>query len=145
MPNLQNQKASDRRILLAEDHQPTREVLARVLKKAGYIVDTAPNGTDAFQLFQVSPRGYDLIITDHDMPELDGLGFVKKVREAGFGGRIIVLSGGLSDANSSTYTNFRVAQIFAKPISSHALLEEIQATGIPRQNSTDPSGSVATD
>ena len=132
MSILRNPKAIGRRILFAEDHQPTRDVLALLLRKAGYIVDTAPNGADAFHLFQASPSAYDVVITDHDMPELDGVGLVRKLREARFPGRIFVLSGGLSFPNATTYADLRVDQVLSKPISSRKLVEEIQGTGTLR-------------
>jgi DNA-binding response OmpR family regulator len=127
MSILRNPKSIGRRILFAEDHQPTRDVLALLLRKAGYSVDTAPNGAAAFHRFEASPSAYDVIITDHDMPELDGVGLVRKLREAQFPGRIFVLSGGSTFANATTYADLHVDQILSKPISSHALIERIQS------------------
>ena len=121
--------AGDRRILFAEDHEPTCHVISLLLRNAGYVVDTAPNGAAAFQLFQANPTAYDLVITDQDMPELDGIGLVGKLREIGFPGRIIVLSGGLSFADAATFADLRVDQILSKPISGQVLVKGIQKTG----------------
>ena len=91
-------------------------------------MDTAPDGAAAFQLFQANPTAYNLVITDQGMPELDGIGLVWKLREVGFPGRIIVLSGGLSFANASTFADLRVDQVLSKPISGRALVKGIQGS-----------------
>jgi CheY-like chemotaxis protein len=126
MPIFPNQqKATTHRILFAEDHQLTRDLLAVLLRKAGYAVDTAADGCRAFDLFEKSPGEYDVLITDHEMPDLDGLGLVQKLRDAGFRGRIIVVSGSLAPSHAAAYAQFDVEKIYSKPISSERLLDTL--------------------
>ena len=66
------------RILLVEDNEINREIMASQLTSLGYTVDTAVNGKDALQ--QYTDGNYDVILTDIDMPEMDGYELVEKIR-----------------------------------------------------------------
>lgn len=57
-------------ILLVEDNQFNRDMLARRLKRAGFTLATATNGLEA--LIAVDQHQPDLIVMDMEMPELDG-------------------------------------------------------------------------
>jgi two-component system, cell cycle response regulator CpdR len=59
------------RILLAEDDDSMREYLARALERTGYGVTAVESGIAALALLQQG--GYDLLLTDIVMPELDGI------------------------------------------------------------------------
>lgn len=67
-------------ILLVEDSITTRTKEKRILEGAGYQVITAVDGMDGFRKLQQAER-VDGIISDVQMPNLDGLGLAKKVRE----------------------------------------------------------------
>jgi len=58
-------------ILLAEDDPVTRMLMTRFLKKAGYEVDAVENGTAA--LDKMTQRYYPMLVTDWEMPEMDGI------------------------------------------------------------------------
>jgi DNA-binding NtrC family response regulator len=57
------------RILLVDDDEDSREVMVRVLRGAGHVVTEASDGTEALAL---DPAGFDLILTDLQMPGADG-------------------------------------------------------------------------
>ncbi len=59
------------RILLAEDDDSMREYLARALEKTGYTVTACESGIVALEHLQ--KEGFDLLLTDIVMPELDGI------------------------------------------------------------------------
>ena len=59
------------RILLAEDDDSMREYLARALERTGYAVTAVDRGTTALAVLE--REGYDLLLTDIVMPELDGI------------------------------------------------------------------------
>jgi two-component system sensor histidine kinase and response regulator WspE len=67
-----------RSVLLVDDSESVRAVLRRTLENDGYEVTTASDGTDALNL--LAARSFDLLITDIDMPHLDGLTLVRRVR-----------------------------------------------------------------
>ncbi len=66
-------------ILLAEDSIATRTQEKRILEGAGYEVVTAVDGLDAFN--KLKTRYFDALISDIQMPNLDGLGLTIKIRE----------------------------------------------------------------
>jgi PAS domain S-box-containing protein len=67
------------RVLVAEDSQPNQVVLRVLLSQLPLEIDIAENGAEAVRRFQ--QRSYDLILMDIQMPVLDGLSAVKKIRE----------------------------------------------------------------
>lgn len=66
-------------ILLAEDSIATRTQEKRILEGAGYEVVTAVDGLDAFH--KLKTRNFDAVISDVQMPNLDGLALTVKIRE----------------------------------------------------------------
>ncbi|WP_445299398.1 MULTISPECIES: hybrid sensor histidine kinase/response regulator [unclassified Microcoleus] len=66
-------------ILLAEDSIATRTQEKRILEAAGYEVVTAVDGLDAFH--KLKTRDFDAVISDIQMPNLDGLALTIKIRE----------------------------------------------------------------
>ena len=80
-------------ILLVDDEEMFRTVIATLLQRAGHTVFTAANGLEAVALFRSSPDQFDIILTDLQMPAMDGHQFVKLVRETRAGAKIICMSG----------------------------------------------------
>ena len=60
------------RVLIAEDEQPVRELLARALTQDGHEVETAPDGAAALEQLSVKAP-FDLLLTDIRMPVMDGI------------------------------------------------------------------------
>ncbi|WP_274307109.1 response regulator transcription factor [Solibacillus daqui] len=78
------------RILVAEDELDLQEAIAEGLRMEGYAVDTCSNGEDAYELAFV--ENYDLIILDLNLPKLDGLKVLEKIREENKEIKVIILS-----------------------------------------------------
>lgn len=66
-------------ILAVDDSASMRQMVSFTLKSAGYQVTEAVDGQDAFD--KASSRSFDLVLTDQNMPKLDGIGLTKKLRE----------------------------------------------------------------
>ena len=66
------------KILIVDDEEGMRKLLARVLIKHGYEAVIAANGKEALAL--VESDTFDLIITDINMPGMDGLQLLKEVK-----------------------------------------------------------------
>jgi DNA-binding NtrC family response regulator len=67
---------SEFRILLVEDDQSVRSAVAQVLRDEGYVVQTAADGEDAQRMFEA---GTDLVLSDLNMPRVDGRALMKWV------------------------------------------------------------------
>jgi two-component system cell cycle response regulator len=76
-------------ILLAEDDPVTRILMTRFLKKAGYEVDAVSDGAEAFE--KMLKRYYPILVTDWEMPGMDGLGLCKAVRNMQLDGYVYAL------------------------------------------------------
>jgi chemosensory pili system protein ChpA (sensor histidine kinase/response regulator) len=66
------------RILLADDSRPIREAVGIILRDAGYLVDVAADGWEAWERLQ--QRDYQLLISDLEMPKTHGLELITKCR-----------------------------------------------------------------
>ncbi|MEO7084816.1 MAG: response regulator [Gemmatimonadaceae bacterium] len=71
-------RASRKRVLVVDDSITTRTLEASVLEAAGYDVTTAVDGADAWRVLQ--ERGADLVVSDVEMPRMDGLGLTETIR-----------------------------------------------------------------
>lgn len=69
------------RILLVEDMEVNREILIAQLEGSQIEIECAVNGVEAVEMFRRNPTRYDLILMDIQMPELDGYGATKCIRE----------------------------------------------------------------
>jgi two-component system, chemotaxis family, sensor kinase CheA len=86
------------RILVVDDDPVMRALPRRVLQAAGYLVDIAEDGASAFRL--ATERGYDLVVTDLDMPGLDGFGLLSLVRSQTSTGAIVMTGSHSGDVGS---------------------------------------------
>ncbi len=66
-------------ILAVDDSASMRQMVSFTLKSAGYQVVEAVDGQDAWE--KASSRNFDLVLTDQNMPRMDGISLVKKLRE----------------------------------------------------------------
>ncbi len=117
------------RVLCADDHHSVREVLARLLKRAGHTCDVVADGADVLGAIAAATAKFDVIVTDHEMPGVNGLALVKALRAAAFPGRIVVHASPLDARTQAAYVALGVDDIIAKPIGGVALLRAIEAAG----------------
>ena len=70
-----------KRILLVEDNELNREIAEEILEETGFIVDTAPDGSDAVEMMKKVEEGYyDAILMDVQMPIMDGYEATRAIR-----------------------------------------------------------------
>ncbi len=68
------------RILLVEDEESLRDVLSRYLEAQGHTCEHAENGEVGVAKVRDDPNGFDVIISDIEMPKMDGLTFLRRVQ-----------------------------------------------------------------
>ncbi|MCA1899884.1 MAG: response regulator, partial [Chloroflexi bacterium] len=89
---LSENKAAGIRLLLAEDNPVNQKLAVIMLQKAGYSVDAVETGAQALE--RVKTGGYDAVLMDVQMPEMDGFEATRQIRawEAQKGGRIPIIA-----------------------------------------------------
>src|SRR5436305_1334966 len=78
-------------VLVVEDEKKIAAEIESTLTSAGYLVDIATKGNDAW--FGAETESYDGIVLDLGLPRLDGLSVLKKLRAAGFATPVLILTG----------------------------------------------------
>lgn len=124
----QNPKATRKlRILCAEDHSMFREVLVRLFTTGGHEVECVSDGMEAWERMASDLRHFDVLVTDHRMPGLDGLELVELLRQAGYPGKIIVYAVSLTEVERKEFLGFGVSQIVSKKTEAAGLLAIVEA------------------
>jgi CheY-like chemotaxis protein/HPt (histidine-containing phosphotransfer) domain-containing protein len=139
-------KSSRRRILLAEDGEDNRQLVAHYLRSGGAKVVVARDGRVACDLVaDAAARGepFDAVLLDMQMPVLDGYGAATELRERGFGGPIIALTADTSDADRQRSLAAGCTLHLGKPLGRDALLRAIDAQLAARQPATAAAVAVA--
>ncbi|MCA9752872.1 MAG: response regulator [bacterium] len=80
-----------KRILVVDDQESMREMLADLLDLMGLTVSTVGSGAEALRLLE--DQEVDLVITDLNMPQMDGMELMKQVKAAHPGLPVIVITG----------------------------------------------------
>jgi two-component system capsular synthesis sensor histidine kinase RcsC len=109
-------------ILCADDNAELVELVAESLQFYGYRVEWALDGEAALHAIAAEPDKFDLLITDMEMPLLDGYGLVVKAREAGFRGKVVVFAGALSPHDRDRFGALSVEAIIDKPANHRQLI-----------------------
>ncbi|BDU73377.1 response regulator [Mesoterricola silvestris] len=113
-------------ILLAEDSQTTRSLLRSWLVKAGYAVDEARDGQEAWEALERNPGRYSILVTDIVMPRMDGLRLSGKVRGLDASIPILMLSS-TDDAESvKEALHLHVSEFLTKPFESAMLVATVE-------------------
>jgi CheY-like chemotaxis protein len=113
-------------VLVVEDDEDLRSLYAAVLDFEGYRVSVAANGAEALE--QIADGHYDLLLTDRQMPVLDGENLVTTLRSAGVRIPIVMLSGSLRDASLPEHIASEVAIALPKPSTPTAILAAVYLT-----------------
>jgi chemosensory pili system protein ChpA (sensor histidine kinase/response regulator) len=119
-------KASEQWILLIDDSLSIRKFVGRMLESAGYKVDTAVDGEEGLQ--KASTQNYRLIITDLEMPKLNGYEVIQGLRSRPqtLQTPIIVMTTRAGDKHRQMALNIGASSYIAKPVEERALIQEIE-------------------
>lgn len=127
------------RVLLAEDFDDTRKLVKRALESHGAEVVAVSDGNEAIEATQHAK--FDLILLDVRMPNLDGIGAVRALREKRIGEPIIALTASHAPERETELLAAGFDEVWRKPLSLPELLRRVSSF-LPAQDS-NPSGPAA--
>jgi len=84
-----------KRVLIADDEELIRLSMYRYLTSSGYSVNTACNGKELIR--QLEKETFDIVVTDFEMPEMNAIDVLVKMREMGIRLPVIVISAFFSE------------------------------------------------
>ncbi len=109
-----------KRILVVDDDWVIRQVNAEMLSRFGYETETAEDGAAAWDALQAN--GYDLLITDNNMPKVSGVELVKKLRFARMTLPVVLASGAIPAEAMNWNSSLQLAATLLKPFTMDELL-----------------------
>ncbi|MGA1825506.1 MAG: response regulator [bacterium] len=111
-------------ILVVEDNQVERLLICNILRDHGDTVSEACNGKKAIDM--IAEKNYDLVITDMQMPLLDGLEVLKYVKQHKPRIEVIVLTGVGSIENAVSAMSLGARDYLQKPISKNIIISKLE-------------------
>lgn len=127
-----------RRVLLVEDNEAAGKGLARLLEAYGYVVTTVLDGTSALNALATAPPP-DFLLTDMQLPDLDGRELALRARDLVPRPRIALISGwDLSPADVSS-SEWGIDWVLTKPIDIQDLIARLGQPS-PPPSFSQPNG-----
>lgn len=128
------------RILVADDSRINRAVIAKILERAGYEVETVSGGEEALDALETG--SFDLVLMDINMPVMSGIETAKLYRFIALGERRVPILGLTADATLETAAGCAEAGMdgcVTKPVEPARLLELINEVATPREPAPQPT------
>jgi two-component system chemotaxis response regulator CheY len=116
-------------MLLVDDSRTMRNIMKRTIETLGPTeFSEAGDGIEALRVIAGSPAGFDLIVVDWNMPNMDGITLVRKIRETDKTTPLMMVTtesekNRVMDAIQAGVSNYAV-----KPFTSETLLEKVKQT-----------------
>lgn len=131
-----------KKILVVDDEAGIRSLLFDVLSGEGFKVTLARDGEDS--LDQLKKGRFDLLITDVNMPRLDGIELLKRMKRAGRRERVIIMSGRSMDQHDLNGDLPQVFTTLQKPFRIPKFLDAVTSALAQPVRRTAKKGPVGT-
>ena len=102
------------RILLADDDKPTRDLVKRALESDGHTVEIAQDGSEALDSLNAGTK-VDVLVTDVNMPGLDGISLAKRAETIVPGIRVLMMSGFAEELERAKAVSVGRVSVLSKP------------------------------
>lgn len=112
-------------ILYVDDDPTIVFVVKRVLELKGWVVDAYQNPFEAVEAFKAQPEGFDLVLSDHQMPAMSGMDVARQVLATRQEQLVALISGFVSEELEIEAESIGVAQVFMKADSISELAKRV--------------------
>jgi len=120
-------------ILVVDDEERIRQLLKETLIRKNYQVTLAENGQDALEKYQKASEAIDIVVTDLDMPKMNGKAFVEHLHSIDPAIKIIAITGYVTPEKREELSTLGIKSIVEKPFDFNDILQELassQQTGV---------------
>jgi len=140
LPNLRSLGVHQPVILVVDDEALIRNLVTLLLQHDGYFVLSAADGHEGLELSREYPGAIDLVITDANMPRLNGAGLCAHLMKERPGIKVLVMSG--ADMSEIIKQNANMP-FLPKPFDGETLKEKVQAILGPPPRAATANGPLA--
>jgi CheY-like chemotaxis protein len=112
------------RILVVDDNSIFRNMVSKMLARLGYDVSSADSGESGLNIFLKNK--FDVVLSDFEMPGMDGVAFARSVKNSAPLTRVIIMTGSDTGTVFST-KNPAVDEVISKPFTMEEISETIQS------------------
>ena len=111
-------------ILVVDDNEGIRETVAVVLSGSGYRCESAKNGVEAMQ--RVRQNRFDAVVTDLEMPEMDGIALTREIRQQFSSLPVMVMTGHSDEEYRESAFRAGAKEFLSKPFDIPDLIRKLQ-------------------
>ena len=114
------------RILVVDDEEPILQVTQQSLRRFGYQVTTSSSGEEALNVFRDDPQAFDVILTDVNMPGMNGLELTRSLTEIRQGVPIVFMTGFNHSITPQQTKRLGVRELLMKPFKGSVLAAAVR-------------------
>ena len=118
--------------LVVDDSRTIRTILKRILLELGYEVCEAADGKEALAVIDAEGTSVGLVLTDWNMPEMDGLEFIKTVRgDSRYSGLVVLMVTTETEIDQMLRAlNAGADEYLMKPFQKEGLVDKLRLVGV---------------
>ena len=120
-----SEQTSRHHVLLVEDEMSMAKGLAMVMREEGFDVDIAETGRSAVEKF--AANGFDLLVADLRLPDIDGLDVIQQVRGKRPGTKVVIITGYPSVASAVQAVKIGVSDYLRKPFTDDEFIAAVRS------------------
>jgi EAL domain-containing protein (putative c-di-GMP-specific phosphodiesterase class I)/CheY-like chemotaxis protein len=112
-----------RRILIVDDEEPLRRAFARALQGAGFTTQQAESGDQALEI--IAAGNIDAVVSDINMPHMDGMALLRKAREHDLDLPIVMVTGNPTVDTAAKAIEYGALRYLVKPVDNAVLIDAL--------------------
>ena len=105
------------KLLIVEDDESVRTLAARALERAGHSIDIAADGAQGLAMISAAGGGYDLVVSDIRMPEMDGIEMAIAAARLFPDMKILLMTGYADQRERASGLSALIHDVITKPFS----------------------------